>query len=116
MGSLISTTGQFKSGKENPKKRETIFILCDTCFWCATYFGKFMLPAENRCPICLDTELSSFPILCDQSFSFDHDQKHGVKLKFESIKKINLLLFNRSRERAIMGIHGCHTSAFLYRT
>ncbi len=83
MGSLISTTGQFKSGKENPKKRETIFILCDTCFWCA---------------------------ICDQSFSFDHDQKHGVKLKFESIKKINLLLFNRSRERAII----LPTSPFWY--
>ena len=43
-----------KREKENPKKRETIFILCDTCYWCATYFGKFMLPAENRCPNCQD--------------------------------------------------------------
>jgi hypothetical protein len=85
IGVLISTSGQgyFRTGKENPKKRETIFILCDTCFWCATYFGKFMLPAENRCPICMETELSSFPILPDQSFSFIHNQKHGVELNFE---------------------------------
>jgi hypothetical protein len=89
MSELISTTTTnevFKSEKENPKNRETIFILCDTCFWCATYFGKFMLPAENRCPICLETELSSFPVLPDESFSFNHGQKCGVELKFESTK------------------------------
>jgi len=39
--------------KGNPKEKENIFILCDTCFWCAAYFGKFMLPVEDRCPICL---------------------------------------------------------------
>jgi hypothetical protein len=76
-----------KREKENPKKRETIFILCDTCYWCATYFGKFMLPAENRCPNCQDIELSSFPVLPDESFSFDHNKKSGVELKFRSEEK-----------------------------
>ncbi len=85
----ISTPGRIyvRKRKENPKHRETIFILCDTCFWCATYFGNFMVPAEDRCPSCLETELSSFPILPDESFSFDHTQKRGVELKFESTKK-----------------------------
>ena len=69
--------------KGNPKTNENIFILCDTCFWCASYLGKFMLPVEDRCPICLDTELSSFPISSKESFTFDYDQK-GVELKFGS--------------------------------
>jgi hypothetical protein len=68
--------------KGNPKEKENIFILCDTCFWCAAYFGKFMLPVEDRCPICLTTELSSFPILSNESFTFDYDQKYGVELQF----------------------------------
>ncbi len=46
-----------------------------------------MLPAENRCPTCLETELSSFPILPNESFAFDYDQKHGVELKFGLRKK-----------------------------
>ena len=29
--------------KVNLKKKETIFILCDSCVWCATFFGKHML-------------------------------------------------------------------------
>jgi len=48
--------------------------------------GKFMLPAENRCPNCQDIELSSFPVLPDESFSFDHNKK-SVELKFRSEEK-----------------------------
>ena len=53
-----STTGQiYPKEKANPKQKEAIFILCESCYWSATYFGKFMLPAEERCPICLEIEL-----------------------------------------------------------
>jgi hypothetical protein len=83
----VSEAGQIRKRNENPKERETIFILCDTCFWCATYFGNLMVPAEDRCPNCLDTELSSFPILCNESFTFDYNEKRGVELNFDSRKK-----------------------------
>ena len=82
-----STTGQiYPKEKANPKQKETIFILCESCFWSATYFGKFMLPAEERCPICLEIELSSFPILPNESFIFNYSQKRGVELEFSPIK------------------------------
>ena len=70
--------------KGKPKEKENIFILCHTCFWSVAYFGKFMLSVEDRCLICLDTELSSFTILSNESFTFDYDQKSGVELKFGS--------------------------------
>ena len=71
--------------KVNLKKKETIFILCDSCVWCATFFGKHMLPAENRCPYCLQTELSSFP---NESFIFNYNEKRGIELKFNPRKKL----------------------------
>jgi hypothetical protein len=74
--------------KINLKKKETIFILCDSCIWCATFFGKYMLPAENRCPYCLQTELSSFPILPNESFTFNYNVKRGIELKFHTRKKL----------------------------
>ena len=37
---------------------EDIFILCETCHWCATYFDKDRLPTE-KCPICLNRKMSS---------------------------------------------------------
>ena len=28
---------------------QPIFILCDTCYWCATYFDKTRTPLDNNC-------------------------------------------------------------------
>jgi hypothetical protein len=62
-----------------------IFILCDTCYWCATYFDKIRIPIDNCCPQCNNNnnELTSFPILSNESFTFDCNDKHGVELEFK---------------------------------
>lgn len=68
----------------NPK--ETIscsFALCDICYWCSTCLDKTRLPIDNKCPECYTTTtLSSFPIMPNESFTFDYDEKRGVELKF----------------------------------
>jgi hypothetical protein len=69
-----SATGQIYT-----KEKETTFILCESCFWSATYFGKFMLPAEERCPICLEIELSSFPILLFPYYLMNHSSSITVR-------------------------------------
>ena len=62
-----------------------IFILCDTCRWCATYFDKTRIPSGNGCPQCNanNNELSSFPIMPNESFTFDYSDEHGVELEFK---------------------------------
>jgi hypothetical protein len=65
---------------------EDIFILCETCYWCATYFDKSRLPTE-KCLICLNRKMSSFPILPNESFTFNYDDKRGVDLEFRPRKK-----------------------------
>jgi len=68
----------------DPKKYgsvDVIFVLCEICHWCATYFDKSRIP-YNRCPICKSTALSTFPILPNEEFTFDLDEKHGVELEF----------------------------------
>jgi hypothetical protein len=83
----VSTDVTGPSRKEqtipNTKEKETIFILCDTCYWSATYFTQFMLPAEDRCPSCQNTELSSFPILPNESFISNYSEKTGLELEFK---------------------------------
>ena len=69
----------------NPKETFSCsFVLCDICYWCSTYFDKTRLPIDNKCPECYNTTttLSSFPIMSNESFTFDYDEKHGVELKF----------------------------------
>jgi hypothetical protein len=59
---------------------ESIFVLCETCHWCATYFDK---PAKlNKCPICGNTSISTFPILPNEEFTFNYNEKRGVELEF----------------------------------
>jgi hypothetical protein len=66
-----------------------IFILCDTCHWGATYFDKNRLPREDRCPQCNanNYELTSFPIMSNESFTFDYNDKHGVEFEFKPRRK-----------------------------
>jgi hypothetical protein len=47
-----------------------VFILCDRCYWCATYFGNTRMPADNICPQCnANNELTSFLIASNESFT-----------------------------------------------
>lgn len=83
MSTPTHTAGQFiPNEKENIKSKETIFILCDVCFWSATFFGNRVLPQGGICPNCQNTELSSFPILSNESFIINHGGKRGVEFRF----------------------------------
>ena len=64
-----------------------IFILCDACYWCATYVDKTIIPADNNCPQCganNNNELTSFPIMSNESFTFDYNDKRGVEMEFKN--------------------------------
>ena len=66
---------------------EDIFVLCETCHWCATYFDKSRLPTDS-CPTCSNKEISSFPILPNEEFDFNYSEKRGVELDFRLGRKI----------------------------
>ena len=52
----------------------------------ATYFDKSRLPTE-KCPMCLMTEMSSFPILPNEAFTFNYNDKRRVELEFRPRNK-----------------------------
>ena len=53
---------------------------------CSTYFDKSRLPTE-KCPMCLNRKMSSFPILPNEAFTFNYNDKRGVELEFRPRKK-----------------------------
>jgi hypothetical protein len=61
-----------------------IFILCDNCYWCATYIDKNRTPVGNICPNCNTNtnELTSFPIMLNESFSVDYNDERETELEF----------------------------------
>jgi hypothetical protein len=66
-----------------------IFILCDACYWCATYFDKTKIPADNICPECgaNNSELTSFPIASNESFTYNYNDKRGIEFEFKPRSK-----------------------------
>ena len=62
-----------------------MFILCDKCYWCATYIDNSRTPVNNNCPRCNDNiELSVFPITSNESFTSDYNEKRRTELQFNS--------------------------------
>ena len=69
------------------KSNERIFVVCDACFWATTYLDKSRLSVlDSRCSRCQEVELSSFPILANESFTYTHSEKRGLELRFTSHK------------------------------
>ena len=56
------------------------FLLCESCFWCASYFNNYREVATD-CPICGNKKMASMPISHEVHTS-SHDPKHGVTLGF----------------------------------
>jgi hypothetical protein len=89
--SFISS-GSGSSNSVSSSLSPPIFVLCERCYWSATYFDKTRVPKDNNCPECIrsndnndndDIELSSFPILSNESFTFHYSDKTGVELEFK---------------------------------
>jgi hypothetical protein len=71
------------NNEPNRKAKEAIFVLCDNCHWAATFIDKSRLDfIENGCIICEESLVSSFPILDNESFTFDITERRGVELNF----------------------------------
>ena len=66
-----------------------IFILCDRCYWCATYFSNRRLPIANNCPQCNanSNQLTSFPIASNESFRVSYNDKRGIEFEFKPRSK-----------------------------
>jgi hypothetical protein len=86
LATILKSTSKIRNRSSLPP----ISILCDQCYWYATYLDKTRIPIDNSCPKCNTdgTELSSFPIMSDKSFTIDYNEKLGVELEFISSSRL----------------------------
>jgi len=66
--------------------RQTNFLICRLCFWCASYLYGYYKAAE-KCPICENNSIESIPVSDREAFEFEHSELRGVTLKFFPIHK-----------------------------
>jgi hypothetical protein len=63
------------------------FLLCQSCFWCASYTSPFLYKRMTKetiakCPSCNEGNIESIPIAENEKYRFDYDTKRGVTMEF----------------------------------
>lgn len=75
----------------NLKSKERIFFLCEECLWSMTSFDKSnaeqVIGNDNVCPVCGQDQLSSFPLMLNDSFTYGYSEERGIEVTFGVIKK-----------------------------
>jgi hypothetical protein len=79
----------------NPKSKERIFFLCEECLWTMTSLDKSRLDdiigKESTCPVCCQDELSSFPLMPNDSFTYGYSEARGIEVNFDIAKTMKQL-------------------------
>ena len=71
--------------KEDEPISRRYFLICQTCFWCASYIdmmGNIEDLPYKACPSCNNTEIESLPILNNEHYHFQYMPTRGVVLEF----------------------------------
>ena len=94
----LSNYGLTRSSSNLALNLAPVFVLCERCYWCATYFDTNRIFKEDKasddddnsmiCPRCDSIDcLSSFPIIPNKSFNFNYTIQRGLVLHFRLKKK-----------------------------
>ena len=71
------------------------FVICNSCYWCASYFGiddlKSLSGSSSRvldCPICNSHNTELMPISNDESFRIKYSLTRGMEMEFYKSNKV----------------------------
>jgi hypothetical protein len=61
------------------------FVICNSCYWCASYFGIDNLESSSQvvgCHVCNSHDTELIPISTDESFKIDYNITRGMQMEF----------------------------------
>jgi hypothetical protein len=73
------------SSSEDDSHNHVFFVLCEICYWTATFIHSHQLRIldEYGCLNCKEKQsLAKFPVLPNESFKFDYSERRGIELNF----------------------------------
>ena len=70
-------------------KNKIYFVICNSCYWCATYFGfdnlEYLSASSSHvldCHVCKSHNTELMPISTDESFKIRYNVTGGVEIEF----------------------------------
>ncbi len=71
------------------------FVICNSCYWCATYFGIDNLESLSEssshvldCHVCNSHNTELMPISTDESFRIEYSLTRGMEIEFYKTNKV----------------------------
>jgi hypothetical protein len=84
---LLQTTKISSNTSERKRDKRTnqiYFVICNSCFWCASYFGNDVLLSSSplACHVCNSNNTELMPISTDESFRIEYNPIRGIEIEF----------------------------------
>jgi hypothetical protein len=61
------------------------FVICNSCYWCASYFGSEVLDSSSQilgCHVCNSHDTELIPVSTNESFRIDYNVTRGMEMEF----------------------------------
>ena len=72
----IEMTGKIR----NDTDKDVNFLLCPSCFWCASCLSPDS--SFTKCPSCIEGNIESISIAENENYRFSNDKKRGITMEF----------------------------------
>src|SRR5712691_11919994 len=66
------------------------FLLCNSCFWCASYLNLRSSFGVIECPSCKENTIERMPLSANDVYLFDYNRVTGVILEFSNYNKVSV--------------------------
>jgi hypothetical protein len=108
---LLQTTKISSNTIEDNKSLQPIdkihFVICNSCYWCASYFGINDLGSLSGSSshvldrhVCNSHNTELMPIATDESFRIDYSLTNGMEMEFYKTNKVVVRLQSASEYEA----------------
>jgi hypothetical protein len=71
-------------GRTTSRIKKIDFLLCNSCFWCASYLNLSTSLVIVQCPLCKENAVEWIPISANDAYSFDYNPVTGVIVEFSN--------------------------------
>jgi hypothetical protein len=78
--------------KRDISSSERNFLICRSCFWCASYLNN-VHSFGDICPSCKNDKVESMPISFDETYKFNYDSGRGDILELGAYNQNSPLTF-----------------------
>ena len=84
---LLQTTkiSSNTSERKRDNTNQIYFVICNSCYWCASYFGNDVLLLSSSplaCHVCDSNNTELMPISTDESFRIEYNPVRGIEIEF----------------------------------